>query len=321
MDHLKRERDAIWVSRTRILVDPSRNLVRGGRPIDPKSPLTIELAIDIGERGQLEPVRVRELSRREKVGKQDLRVVAGYRRIAAMDLLHQGNDYRVHVMPTNATTDLEELAENCSENFGHVPPTDWDIAEGLSEFRRAHNLSLDLLIESLFARTNDPLISRARVRKAIMTWENLIQPLREVWKKNTSLFQLEDAHKASRTDPRTQEEILQRLVHMADDRRTRAEFGLPPVAPNEEAPSAVPKRPTMLQIQMAFSWLKQNGRDSHDDGLSKENRAFARAMFRWLLAIHGEDGTFPSCPIKRRHIPKIPVKTLSSQLSKEDNGD
>lgn len=318
MEHLKRERDAIWVPRSRILVDPSRNLVRGGRPIDPNSPLTIELAIDIGERGQLEPIRVRELSRQEKQGKRDLRVVAGYRRIAAMDLLHQNESYRVHVIPTNATSDVEELAENCAENFGHVPPNDWDMAEGLSLFRQKHNLSLDLLMERLFSRANNnALLGRARVRKAITAWEGLIQPLREVWKRNTSLFQLEDAFRSARLDPNAQEQVLQRLVHMADDRKTRAELGLPPpagpVEMDETSSSAAPKRPSILQVHRAYGWVRANARDTHDDGLNRETRPIVRAMFRWFLGIPSENGKLPVCPVKPRKTQQIQVHKLTTE--------
>lgn len=310
MDHLKKERAAEWVWRSTILVDPTRNVARGGRAIDPEAPSTIELAHDIDAKGQLEPVRVRFMPR--AAGGQTMRLIAGYRRIAAMDRNHRKTDgtpglidYRVHVIPSNATTDLEEAGENFSEN-NRLPTNDWDVGEGLSALRKAHNLTVDHLILQLFAKTPGTLMGRDRARKCLITWENLIEPLRQLWRKNTSLFQLSSgrpvsAWEAARKTPAEQEELLDAIVHEAQSRKERAVVGLDPASTADDAPPArTLRRPTARQINKVAGWLKQHAADPHDDGLTRDQRVFARRFIRWLLSIPSKDGEAPDCPIKKR---------------------
>lgn len=311
MDHLKRERAAEWVWRSTILVDPTRNVARGGRAIDPEAPSTIELALDIDDKGQLEPVRVRLLPRADDDG-HTMRLIAGYRRIAAMDRNHRKTDgtpgvvdYRVHVLPSNATTDLEEAGENFSEN-NRLPTNDWDVGEGLSALRKAHNLTVDHLILTLFAKAPGTLMGRERARKCLIAWENLIEPLRQLWRKNTSLFQLlsgrpMSAWEAARKTPADQEALLDAIVHEAQSRKERAAVGLDPVAAADDAPQAVTiRRPTAQQINKVAGWLKQHAADPHDDGLTRDQRVWARRFIRWLLAIPSRDGAAPEVPIKKR---------------------
>jgi hypothetical protein len=309
MNHLKRERDAQWVFRSTLLVDPTRNVARGGRAIDPDAPSTIELALDIDDKGQLEPVRVRLIPRADDDG-HTMRLIAGYRRIAAMDRNHRKpdgklEDYRVHVLPSNATTDLEEAGENFSEN-NRLPTNDWDVGEGLSALRRAHNLTVDHLILQLFAKAPGTLMGRERARKCLVTWENLIEPLRQLWRKNTSLFQLMSgrpvsAWDAARKTPAEQEELLDAIVHEAQSRKERAAVGLDPRSTADDAPQAVTlRRPTARQINMVAGWLKQHAADPHDDGLTRDQRVFARRFIRWLLSIPSKEGAAPDCPIKKR---------------------
>ena len=293
-------------------------MARGGRPIDPNAASTIELATSIDEKGQLEPVRVKSLPRVDHEGRE-VRLVAGYRRICAMDRLHSAGgirtgegpliDYRVHVIPSNATSELEEAAENFAENFGHLPPNDWDIGEGLAALRREHKLSVDLVLTHLFTQQPGALVGRERARKCVLAWENLIEPLRQLWRKNTSLFQLTtgrpfSAIEASRKTPLEQEDILDKIVHEAEVRKEKAASGLSGgsalAGASGTGTATTVRRPTARQIHAAASWIKQHAADPHEDGLTRDQRVFARKFTRWLLSIPAPDGTAPRCPIKRR---------------------
>lgn len=294
-------RDAATVPRDQIFVDHGRNLSRAGRAIDPAAPSTIELAIEIGARGQLTPVSVRRIPPRKDGA--IYRLVSGYRRMTAMDLLHKGRtDYPVFVMFSNALTDWDEAVECFGEN-SQLPPKDFELAEGVSMLRTQHGLGLEKAVELLFTRQNVNNASATRVMKATAAWENLIQPLRELWRKNTNMFQLAEAHAMKDYSPIEQEQWLERLIdgNNVDPVKARigsAAFGSKPVKPLEIA-----RRPTKSRINRAFLSLKTGDSDPHNDGLTPEERRVAVRIFRWVLGVP-VDGKAPRCPVRGRSFTK-----------------
>ena len=83
-------------------------------------------------------------------------------------------------------------------------------------------------------------------------------------------------------------------------RKERAVVGLEGDIPEDGDKATTIRRPSARKINQVLGWLKQHAADPHDDGLTREQRLFARRFGRWLLAIPGTDGAAPPCPIKKR---------------------
>jgi hypothetical protein len=309
------QRDTAVVRRDQIFVDHGRNLSRGGRAIDPAAPSTIELAILIGSHGQRMPVSVRRIPARKDGA--IYRLIAGYRRMTAMDVLHQDRrDYPVFVVFSNALTDFDEAVENFGEN-SQLPPKDFELAEGVSMLRVQHGLSLEKAVELIFSRQNVNNASATRIAKATVAWENLIQPLRELWRKNTPMFQLSEAHKLANYAPVEQEQWLEQLISNNEPDPVKVRIGSAAFGGKPEKPLLeIARRPTKSRINRAFLSLKTGEGDPHNDGLTPEERRITVKLLRWILGVP-VDGKAPRCPIRGRAFGK---KDADDSLSEDTSG-
>jgi ParB-like chromosome segregation protein Spo0J len=120
-----------------VLCDERRNVSRGGRPIAPAS--VEQLAADLREHGQLEPVGVVALDAATWIEDRDHHaangvrfvLVYGYRRHAAI---------RAAGLPSILAIDCGELTEdaadlaNLAENWQREPPTEYDLTIAVARF-------------------------------------------------------------------------------------------------------------------------------------------------------------------------------------------
>jgi len=226
-------------------------------------------------------------------------LVYGFRRLAAMDLLHEGRkDYVVSAHISAASNDMEAAAENIAEN-SQVPPKDFELAEGVSLLRTQHGFNLDQAIERLFSREGVNVEYASRVRRATIAWENLIQPLRELWRKNTPLFQLREAEALREYAPLEQEEWFAQQLR-ADEDPVLARI---PEGSRGKPGLTIARRPKKSHINKVFLSIKQGANDPHDDGLTPEERPIAVKLLRWILGVP-VSGKAQRCPIRRRNFDK-----------------
>jgi hypothetical protein len=108
-----------------------------------------------------------------------------------------------------------------------------------------------------------------------------------------------------------QEEFLERLLNPPEVDAIKAKIGAAAQGAAGVGPEkpVVPKRPTKRAINHALLSLKRNDADTHDDGLTKEQRAWAWKVFRWLLGI----------PVNGKS-PRVPVKLRRYKGSPDDDG-
>lgn len=297
------ERRTGHVMRSRILVDPARNVSRGGRSIDPTADATIELALLIEQHGGLiEPVCVREIPR-DKEG-HDVRLVFGFRRICASDVLHE-EDYPVFVVYSHAETDFEEALENFAENLSHRMPADWEIGEGIVTLRSNFPYTIDQAVDTVFGRlkTTGSSLMHTRARDCAYAWAGLIPELQTLWKKNTARFQLRDARDVSKLLPEEQLNFLENFVQAERVRAQRIAAGLPAEEPVEKVRVRPPRRPGFNALARAYNSIRKDEKDEHDDGLSPEERVILRRWFRYQFAITDAEGKPAPCPIRLRKVP------------------